>query len=295
MLDQNCFQASKPPKVDPTIEINDLCKISDCSPQVRNLSLQIGRGEIVGVLGRPGVQPHIMLDLLSGAVSPTSGSILFQGEDVTHLRHECRFRRGIAQVLPVSAIIPHFTLVENVLLHGLSRTRPLFPRVGGKTDHDEALTLLDFVGLKDHATSYAETLDPQDKWRLTMAIALASRPLLLLLTDCGFGPTVQPAASELISRISEQGVSILLVSRSWHPVMDVCHRIEVLREGEIIAASTKTSSLSKSEKAGAEKARRPVAKVDRVAFRLRRLLKRGLLPGRTQQRSGLGYNQSSDH
>jgi branched-chain amino acid transport system ATP-binding protein len=295
MLDQGCFTSGGRPPVDKTVEINDLCKISACSPQVRNLSLQIGRGEIVGVLGRPGVRPHIMLDLLSGVVSPTSGSIVFQGEDVTHLRHECRFRRGIAQVLPVSAIIPHFTLLENVLLHGLSRTRPLFPRDGGKTDHDEALALLDFAGLAEHATCYAETLGPQDRWRLTMAIALASRPLLLLLTDCGFGPTVQPAASELIRRISARGTSILLVSRSWHPVMDICHRIEVLREGEVIAASTDANALARREKVSVETARRPAAKVDRVAFRLRRLLKRGWLAGRTQPRSAHGYNRSSDH
>lgn len=292
MLDQSCFNPGSLPLVDPAVEINDLCKISDCSPQVRNLSLQIGRGEIVGVLGRPGVRPHIMLDLLSGAVSPTSGSIVFQGEDVTHLRHECRFRRGITQLLPVSAIIPHFTLVENVILHGLSRTRPLFPRSGGATDHDEALAVLDFAGLAEHASGYAETLAPQDKWRLTMAIALASRPLLLLLTDGGFGPAVQPAASELIKRVSARGTSVLLVSRSWHPVMDICHRIEVLREGEIIAASA--DAIAPRDKVSVETARRR-AKVDRVALRLRRLLKRGWLASRMQQRSAHGCNRSSDH
>jgi branched-chain amino acid transport system ATP-binding protein len=294
MLDQSCFSSGSPPPLDPAVEINDLCKISDSSAQVRNLSLQIGRGEIVGVLGRPGVRPHIMLDLLSGAVSPTSGSIVFQGEDVTHLRHECRFRRGIAQVLPVSAIIPHFTLLENVLLHGLSRTRPLFPRGGGATDHDQALALLDFAGLAEHASSHAESLGPQDKWRLTMAIAMASRPLLLLLTDGGFGPAVLPAVSELIKRVSARGTSVLLVSRSWHPVMDICHRIEVLREGEIIAASASSGALALREKVSVETAPR-LAKVDRVALKFRRLLKRGWLAGRTQQRSAHGCNRSSDH
>ncbi len=294
MLEQSCLGSDDLPLVDPAVEINDLCKTLGRNALVRNLSLQIGRGEIVGVIGRPGVRPYIMLDLLSGAVSPTSGTIVFHGEDVTHLRHECRFRRGIAQVLPASAIVPQFTLVENVLLHGLSRTRPLFPRQGGGTDHDEALALLDFVGLADQAECRAEKLDAHHKWLLTIAIALASRPLLLLLTECGFDSIAQPVAAKLIQSIAAQGTSILLVSRSWHPVMDVCNRIEVLREGEVIAASAKSNTSPAREIVGIETVRQ-TRKFDQTIFKFRRLLKRGWLPGRTQRRSERGYNQSSDY
>jgi len=79
--------------------------------------------------------------------------------------------------------------------------------------------------------------------------------LLLLLTECGFDSIAQPVAAELIQSIAAQGTSILLVSRSWHPVMDVCNRIEVLREGEVIAASAKSKTSPAREIVGIETVR----------------------------------------
>lgn len=296
MLGQGCFNCDNLPLVGPAIEINDLCKVLGRDALVRNLSLQIGRGEIVGVIGRPGLRPHIMLDLLSGAVTPTSGSIVFHGEDVTNLRYECRFRRGIAQVLPINALVPQFTVLENVLLHGVSRVRPLFPRQGGKSDQEEALALLEFVGLAEHTKCQTEELDTHHKWLLTIAITLASDPSLLLLTDCGFGTNTPQETAELIRRVAAKGTSILLVSRSWHPVMEVCNRIEILREGEVIAASaTKSSGVPSREIIGTEPMRHSVWFPDQTILKFRRALKRGWLPGRMQRRSERGYSQSSDH
>ena len=294
MFGQSCSKSHGLPLVDPALTINNISKLLGADAIIRNLSLQIGRGEILGVIGRPGIGPHIMLDLLSGAVLPTSGSIVFHGEDVTHLDHECRYRRGIAQVLPASAIIPQFTLLENVLLHGLSRTRPLFPRQGGGTDQDEASNLLKFVGLADQADCRAESLDAHHKWLLTIAIALAARPLLLLLTDCGFDTAAQDATTGLIKNIAMQGISILLVSRSWHPAMEVCNRIEILREGGTIAASEKSNSSPAREIVGIETMREKI-KRDQTSFKFRHQPKRDSHPGQMPRRSGRGYNPSSDH
>lgn len=292
MLEQNCFNSNDLPLVGPIVEINDLCKTLGPDALVRNLSLQIDRGEIVGVIGRPGVRPHIMLDLLSGVVSPTSGRIVFHGEDVTHLRHECRMRRGIAQLLPIVALVPHFSLLENVQMHGVSRARPLFSRQGGPTDEEEALAHLEFVGLADQAKDKTENLDTHGKWLLTIAIALASRPLLLLLTDCSFSKAAPQAIYDLIQRIAAQGTSFLLASRSWHPVMEVCNRVEILREGEIIAATAKPGATPAREIIGIETVSQ--VKTDPSIFRFRQL-RRGWLPGRMQRRSERGCTPSSDH
>lgn len=294
MFEQSCSKSYNLPLVDSALTISNVYKSLGPKEIVRNLSLQIGRGEILGLIGRPGVRPHIVLDLLSGAVSPTSGSIVFHGEDVTQLDYECRYLRGITQVLPANAIVPQFTLLENVLLHGLSRARPLFPRQGGRTDHDEALDLLKFVGLADNANCRAETLDTHHKWLLTMATALASRPLLLLLTDCGFDTVQQDAKVSLIKSIAKQGISILLVSRSWHPVMDVCNRIEILREGGAIAARSKSSVSSAREIVGMETMREDMD-LDQASVKYRQQPKHGSLPGQMLQRSRRGYNPSSDY
>lgn len=295
MFEQSCSKTHEQPLVDPVLTIDSICKNLGPKAVVSNLSLQIGRGEILGMIGRPGVRPHIMLDLLSGAVLPTSGSIVFHGEDVTHLDFECRYRRGITQVLPANAIIPQFTLLENVLLHGLSRARPLFSRQGGKTDQDEASGLLKFVGLADHEKRRAETLDTHGKWLLTIAIALASRPLLLLFTDYGFDTAQQDAKAKLIKDIAMQGISILLVSRSWHPAMEVCNRIEILREGGAIAASSKSSASPAREIIGMETMRQQIELDQTAALSFRHQPKHGSLPGQMPRQSGRGYNPSSEH
>ncbi|MBX2804875.1 MAG: ATP-binding cassette domain-containing protein [Hyphomicrobiales bacterium] len=293
MLEQDYCGSDTLSSVAPVVEVNNLCKKSGCDSLIRNLSFQISRGEIVGVVGQPGVRPDIMLDLLSGVVPPTSGRIVIHGKDVTHFRRECRFRCGIAQLLPTIALVPHFTVIENILLYGVTRVRPLFPRQGGLTDEEKALSLLKCAGLAERAKDHTEELDTHSKWLLTIAIAMASRPSLLLLTESSVGATAPPATFDVLRRIARQGTSLLIISRSWHPIMEACNRIEVLREGKVLATSAETDDIPVREIVGLV-AMRHMVKFDHRIFKFRRLLKRGWLQGRTLRRSERAYNPTSD-
>lgn len=277
-------------QLDPIIVVQDICKTRNHNNLVRNLSFEVCRGEIVGVVGHCGAGKNAMFSLISGTTSPTSGQILFEGEDVTHLAHKCRERRGIAATLPLERLADDLTTIDNLLLHGLSAMRPLFPREGGETDIDEAFTLLKLVGLEGDAHEKASTLAAGKKWLLTIAIALARRPSLLLLIDCGvIGNKMTKTVRELLNEIVRNGTSIIFAARSWHPVMEVCNRIEILRKGEIVACSSERDSLLRSTYSQPAPVKREIGLGRSI---LQQFLKRGLLLGRTRQKSEREYSRS---
>jgi branched-chain amino acid transport system ATP-binding protein len=300
MVNQNEYSSNDDSVlIEPIVKVHDLCKISGSDCLVRNFSLQVGRGEIVGVIGKALAGKEAMLNLLSGATSPTSGQIVFDGEDITHLPREHRTLRGISRSLSGSDLLPNLTVFENVLVHGITGQRPLFPRKGGGTDNDEALALLELVGLIDQARGPAGSITPGQKWLLTIAIAMATKPALLLI-DCKFEcATTHAIVLDVLRRITDQGISIIFASQAWHPIMDACTRIEILRDDEFATGDNDTDSPPDrccspyAASSTSNKAKDGSTPPD-TGFNLRRLLKRGLLQGRTQRRSERGYSRFSD-
>ncbi|WP_203236378.1 ABC transporter ATP-binding protein [Methylobacterium crusticola] len=196
-----------------------------------DVSLDVARGELLGLIGPNGAGKSTLFNLISGTYRPTEGRILFQGRDITGLPAPERCRRGIARTFQVPRSFDSMNVVENVIVGGFVR------HAGAAAARRAALETLDFVGLADRAEAVAGELTPPEKRRLEVARALATGPALLLLDEVltGLTPSEAKAGVELIRRVAERGVTVIMVEHVMEVVMPLVDRAVVLHLGRVLA------------------------------------------------------------
>jgi len=191
-------------------------------------------GEIVGLIGPNGAGKTTLFNLVSGALTPDSGLIRFKGKNITGLKPYQITRLGIARTFQSVKVFPKMSVFNHVLL-GYSFGNPK------STPADETLKeiteILDFVGLSEMREFRSKDLILAHQKRLEVARALATKPELLLLDElmAGLNHTEVLQAMELVRKIREKGVAILMVEHVMKAIMDICDRIVVLHHGEKIA------------------------------------------------------------
>lgn len=206
---------------------------------VRNVSLTVDKGEILGVMGPNGSGKTTLFNLVSGALVPDSGEINFLGERTNGLPPHQLCRRGLARTFQLVRPFAGLTARENVLV-GLGYGRE---RRTGALARDQADELLISVGLAGLADRLANTLTVMDRKRLELARALATSPKLLLLDEfmAGLNPTETAEAINLIRELQRRGLTVILVEHIVWALLDVSHRIVVLSAGEKIAEGAPAS------------------------------------------------------
>jgi branched-chain amino acid transport system ATP-binding protein len=200
---------------------------------VKNVSLAVEAGEILGVMGPNGSGKTTLFNLVSGALVPDSGEIRLLGERTNGLPPHRICRRGLARTFQLVRPFLGLTALENVLV-GLGYGRE---RLSGTLARDKAIELLGLVGLDGQSSRPAHTLTVMDRKRLELARALATSPLLLLLDEfmAGLTPAETGQAINLIRSLRNQGVTLLLVEHIVWALLDLSDRIVVLSAGEKIA------------------------------------------------------------
>jgi branched-chain amino acid transport system ATP-binding protein len=200
---------------------------------VAGVDFHIDRGEVVGLIGPNGAGKTTLFNLISGAITPSSGTTVFKGEDITRLKPSEICRRGIARTFQLVKLFSDMTVLENVMLSCLFRK----PRVTKEEAVKESLELLDFVGLNGMESLPARELPIGGQKRLEVARALATHPELLLLDEvmAGLNPAEVSEAIESIKQIREKGITIMLVEHVMQAIMDVSDRVIVLHNGEKLA------------------------------------------------------------
>lgn len=191
-------------------------------------------GEIVGIIGPNGAGKSTFFNCLSGELAPTSGTVVFDGVDVTHAPPEEHTRRGMARTYQVPATFPDMTILDNVMVGAFLR----HPR---RADAREAaLRVLEFTGLGQAAHLRAGTLGTPGRKRLEIARALATEPRLLLLDEAlaGLTPSEIRRAIELVREIHARGVTLVIVEHLMEVIFTLARRVIVFNQGEIIAAGT---------------------------------------------------------
>ena len=148
-----------------------------------DVSISVGRGEIVGLIGPNGAGKSTLFNLIAGAFKPSEGTILFDGEDVTALPAAERCQRGIGRTFQVVKSFESMTVIENVIVGSLVRSTNM--RDARRKAHE----VLAFCGLDARADVLASDLVPSEKRRLEVARALATEPKLLLLDEVLTGLT----------------------------------------------------------------------------------------------------------
>jgi branched-chain amino acid transport system ATP-binding protein len=195
-----------------------------------DVSISVGRGEIIGLIGPNGAGKSTLFNLIAGVFTPTEGSIWFDGADVTRLPAAERCRRGVGRTFQVVKSFETMTVVDNVIVGGLVRTTHM--RDARRKAHE----VLEFTGLAARADVLASDLVPAEKRRLEVARALATSPKLLLLDEVltGLTPAEAQTGVELVRRVRDTGVTVLMVEHVMEIVMPLVDRAIVLDLGKVL-------------------------------------------------------------
>jgi branched-chain amino acid transport system ATP-binding protein len=202
-------------------------------------SLSIEAGEVHALIGPNGAGKTTLIHQMSGGLRPDFGAIHFGGVDITHLSMHRRVHLGLARSYQITNIFAAFTTLENVALAVQARTGTSFsflrPIVGETGLFDEAREILQTVRLSDRASEYARNLSHGEQRQLEVAMALATRPRLLLLDEpmAGMGHNELQKMVDLLTGLKGQ-VTILLVEHDMDVVFRLADRISVLVYGRVI-------------------------------------------------------------
>jgi branched-chain amino acid transport system ATP-binding protein len=213
---------------------------------LQNIDLTVDANRIVSVIGPNGAGKTTFFNCLSGIYCPDRGEILLDGRNIAGRPPHQVCRMGMSRTFQNIRLFPEMTVLENVLVaqfqHRSISPLPLLLhsphyRAREKECRDEALGFLDFVGLKKYADIASNSLAYGQQRRLEIARALATKPRLLLLDEPAAGMNPQEAVEmvQLISRIRESGLAVLLIEHHMKVVMTISDEILVLDHGVPIA------------------------------------------------------------
>jgi branched-chain amino acid transport system ATP-binding protein len=198
-----------------------------------NVSLAVTAGEIIGLIGPNGAGKTTFVNVVTGVLRPTAGSILFNGGRIDVLRPDLVARAGIARTFQVVQPFPRMTVRENVAAAAL-----FAGGVGTRGDAAAAANEhLAFCGLAREADKPAGSLSLAGRKRLELAKSLAANPRLLLLDEVNAGLNASEIddALRLIAAIARRGITVLLIEHLMKVVSRSCSRLAVLHQGRLIA------------------------------------------------------------
>lgn len=199
---------------------------------LREVSLELGQGEVVGLIGPNGAGKSTLVNVLSGFDRPTSGTVELEGRDVTRWRPGRRGRHGLARTFQHSHAFRAMSVRENVEVSALG------VGAGAGAARRRAEEVLELLGLTAQAGAGADTLAQGDERRLGVARALATSPRYLLLDEpaAGLPETEVTEFAQVVRTVREEnGAGILLIDHNMALIMDVCDRIHVLDQGRTLA------------------------------------------------------------
>jgi branched-chain amino acid transport system ATP-binding protein len=201
---------------------------------VHDLDFEVEEGEIIGLIGPNGSGKTTCLNLITGFLKPDSGTVVFQGENITGLPRYRACQKGIARTFQLIKPFLDFTAMQNVMVgrvYGRQPTRSL------KAAAEESREILELVGLLDRAEIMAKNLTLMQRKKLELARALASKPQLLLLDElmAGLNPAEAEAAMQLVEQIRDLKITIVVVEHIVKAILRLSDRIIVLNMGEKIA------------------------------------------------------------
>lgn len=196
-----------------------------------SVNLEVQRGEILGLIGPNGAGKSTLFNLIAGSFPVSSGTIQFEGQDIAALPAARRCQLGIARTYQVPRSFDSMSVVENVTVGAFVR----YPRMLDALN--KAHEVLDYVGLAASANAPASELTPPQKRRLEVARALATEPKLLLLDEVltGLTPSEARAGVELIRKVRDTGITVVMVEHVMEVVMPLVDRAVVLHLGKVLA------------------------------------------------------------
>ncbi|PYM95749.1 MAG: ABC transporter ATP-binding protein [Candidatus Rokuibacteriota bacterium] len=215
----------------PVLDVQDLTVYYGKRRALEGVSLTVGRGEIVTLLGANGAGKSTTLRAVSGLVRPERGRIVYEGRDITQAPADAIVAAGVGHVPEGREIFPEFTVLENLLVGGHTVRRS---QVGERVD--AAFELFPVLGRRQ--SQLAGTLSGGEQQMLAIGRALMPRPRLLLLDEpsLGLAPLLSREIFRVIQRINDSGVAVLLVEQNARRALALAARGYVLETGRLVVA-----------------------------------------------------------
>jgi branched-chain amino acid transport system ATP-binding protein len=227
------------------LEINNVTKRFGSLVAVREVSLNVAKGELCAIIGPNGAGKTTFFNLISGYFPPTSGSIIFDGQDITRLATHQRVVRGMARTFQITEIFPELTVYENVRIAtevaSGYRLRPWINREEAARVHAHVEDTLKLVSLENKSYRLVGELSHGDQRAAEIAMALALKPHLLLLDEptAGMGDQETFQISQLIRKLHrDSNYSIVLIEHDMRVVFNLADRVCVLDQGRLLAQGT---------------------------------------------------------
>jgi branched-chain amino acid transport system ATP-binding protein len=228
-------------------ETVDLRKEFGALVAVDDVSIKVRRNTLHAIIGPNGAGKTTFFNLLSGNIAPTSGQVIYKGREITHQPVHQTIHFGIGRSFQISNIFPNLTVFENVRLasQALGADNFKFWQAASvfKKYEERTWAVLERVGLKERANTFARTLPHGDQRKLELGMILAPDPEVLLLDEptAGMAAEQVPELIALIQEIQRTGdKTVMLVEHNMNVVMSVSDRITVMHQGRILAEGTPT-------------------------------------------------------
>jgi branched-chain amino acid transport system ATP-binding protein len=216
---------------------------------VNQVELKVDQGEIVGLIGPNGAGKTTLFNLITGFLVPTSGKIVYQGKDITWLPPHVLGGRGLVRTFQKINIFPELTVLDNILIGRYLHIKGGFiqsllqsrvQKQEEKMAQERAMQVLNAVGLSGWEGQQAKNLPFGLQRALGISIALAAQPKLLLLDEPASGMNTEEKKhiTEVIRKIYQSGITILIVEHDMNVVMNLCQRIIVLDYGTVLTEGT---------------------------------------------------------
>lgn len=201
---------------------------------LKQVNIQIKEKEILGIIGPNGAGKTTLFNVITGFVKPDEGRVIAFGKDITGKEPYEICKLGIARTFQVPKPFPNLTVLENVAIGALIRSKSVNEAV------EKAKEILDLVGLSHKKNVYGRDLTVLEMKRLELAKALATEPKILLLDEvmAGLKPAEVDEVLQVIKSIRKRGITVVIIEHVMRAVQSVCERVVVLDRGKVIAEGT---------------------------------------------------------
>ena len=210
---------------------------------VKDVNFSMQRGEILGLIGPNGAGKTTAFNMIAGFLKPNSGSVHFAGRDMTGRKPWDVCKAGVARTFQLSKPFGDMNVVENLMVGGFAR------HTDRSRNEARAFEIAEFLGLADRAGSEAQSLTAFDRRKLELGRALCTEPQLLLMDEVVAGATPSEAEEmvQLVRKVRDRGVSILIVEHVMKVIMSLSDRVIVFDHGELIADGKPADVVSRPE------------------------------------------------
>jgi branched-chain amino acid transport system ATP-binding protein len=241
-MSESVTLGERPPR-EPLLVVKDLEVSYGAIKALRGISLTVGLGEVVALIGANGAGKTSTLRAVSGMVPPAKGTVTLRGEDVTGVKAHQMVPRGMAHAPEGRGIFPNLTVQENLDLGAYLRR----DTQGIADDAKRCFGL--FPRLQERRAQLAGTLSGGEQQMLAISRALMSRPKLLLLDEpsLGLAPQVTQTIFRILREVNAEGMSILLVEQNAHLALELANWAYVLETGDIVMQGTGKALLASEE------------------------------------------------